>query len=138
MTPKINTTSWGKIILMWVILILILQVVTTLNGVESEINGSSRQLVGKSNMTIYTSDVTAAGMEVPEEYSDEFVMIKFSDDEPIEGETIDINATVFNVGTRSASVTIFFYDGPPENNELIGLVLQNEILQKLLEYMKKN
>ena len=25
-----------------------------------------------------------------------------------------------------------------ENNELIGLVLQNEILQKLLEYMKKN
>ncbi len=25
-----------------------------------------------------------------------------------------------------------------ENNELIGLVMQNEILQKLLEYMKKN
>ena len=25
-----------------------------------------------------------------------------------------------------------------ENNELIGLVLQNEILQKLLEYMKKD
>lgn len=120
MTPKKNTTSWGKVILAWVMLILILQVVTTLYGAESEVAGGSRQIVGKSNMTIYTSDVTAAGKEVPEEYSDEFVMIKFSDDEPIEGEIIEINATVFNAGTRSASVTVYFYDGPPENNDLIG------------------
>jgi len=120
MTPKKNTTSWGKIILAWVTFILILQIVTAIFAAESEITGGNRQIVGKSNMTIYTSDVTAAGKEVPEEYSDEFVMIKFSDDEPIEGETIDINATVFNAGTRSASVTVYFYDGPPENNDLIG------------------
>jgi PKD repeat protein/DNA-binding MarR family transcriptional regulator len=75
---------------------------------------------GKSDVTISTYDVASAGLEVPDEYSDEVAMIQFSDNEPIEGETIDINVTVFNIGTRSASITVYFYDGPPVDNDLIG------------------
>jgi len=82
--------------------------------------GRARQLVGKSNVTIYTADVSSYGLDVPEEYEDQVAMIQFSDNEPIEGETITINATVFNVGTRGASITVYFYDGPPLDNDLIG------------------
>jgi PKD repeat protein len=75
---------------------------------------------GKSNVTIVTDDVYAAGLEPPEEVSDEVAMISFSDDEPIEGEICIINATVFNIGTRSADVTVYFYDGAPVEGDLIG------------------
>jgi PKD repeat protein/DNA-binding MarR family transcriptional regulator len=82
-------------------------------------NPSSR--IGFSNITIYTSDVTNTGLEVPEEYQNELAMIQFSDDEPIEGDTVIINATIFNIGTRSADVTVYFYDGPPLDGDLIGI-----------------
>ena len=75
---------------------------------------------GKSDFSIYTADATTYNVDVPEEYVEDVTMIKFSDDEPIEGETVIINATILNVGTRGASATVYFYDGPPEDEDLIG------------------
>ena len=75
---------------------------------------------GKSNVTMFTDDVYAAGMTPPEEFQDEMAMISFSKDEPIEGELCIINATIFNIGTRSASITVYFYDGNASGDDLIG------------------
>lgn len=106
-------------LLLWVTL---LSVVLQFGVIYFEVDSSAAEgrQIGKSDFTIYTADVTSAGLEVPDEYSDEVAMIQFSDDEPIEGETITINATVFNVGTRGADLTVYFYDGPIEQNDLIG------------------
>jgi len=104
---------------LFILYILFLMLILPL-FVQGEDISHRRQIVGKSNVTIYTADVSSYGLEVPEEYEDQAAMIQFSDNEPIEGETIIINATVFNVGTRGASITVYFYDGPPLDNDLIG------------------
>ncbi|UCG68001.1 MAG: PKD domain-containing protein [Thermoplasmata archaeon] len=46
--------------------------------------------------------------------------ITFSIEEPNEGETIQINSTVTNNGDENATALVAFYDGPPEENDLIG------------------
>ncbi|UCH89308.1 MAG: PKD domain-containing protein [Thermoplasmata archaeon] len=107
-----------KPILLFFLLLMILIQLTTIGS--ASVTRDIRQ-IGKSDVTLITSDVYGAGLDVPEEYSNEVAMIKFSDDEPIEGETVIINATVFNIGTRSASVTVYFYDGEPANGDLIGI-----------------
>lgn len=47
--------------------------------------------------------------------------IHFSNDMPIAGENITINATIHNIGDSEANnASILFYDGEPANGELIG------------------
>jgi DNA-binding MarR family transcriptional regulator len=46
--------------------------------------------------------------------------ITFSNEEPNEGETIQINSTVSNNGDENATATVEFYDGHPDDNDLIG------------------
>jgi predicted transcriptional regulator len=46
--------------------------------------------------------------------------ITFSNEEPNEGDTISINSTVTNIGDESANATVAFYDGHPDDNDLIG------------------
>jgi DNA-binding MarR family transcriptional regulator len=46
--------------------------------------------------------------------------ITFSDEEPNEGDTILINSTVTNNGDESATAYVEFYDGPPEESDIIG------------------
>ncbi len=111
------------ILLIFIMLILILQIMCIApSGLSDDVrkSRSSDRQIGKSDLTIYTVNVTSAGLEVPDEYVNEVAMIKFSDDEPIEGDNVIINATVFNVGTRGATATVYFYDGPLEDNDLIG------------------
>jgi PKD repeat protein/DNA-binding MarR family transcriptional regulator len=110
-----------QLILFILFLILIIQFSSISSISASNSNSSSSRQFGKSDITIYTSDVTNAGIDVPAEYENEVAMIKFSDPEPIEGESIIINATVFNVGTRGASATVYFYDGHPTEQDLIGI-----------------
>jgi PKD repeat protein len=121
---KINTNL--RLFSAWLIfLFVIIQIFTVFNilsqtqAINTTSSNESRQ-IGKSDMTIYTMDVSSAGMDIPDEYANEVAMIQFSDSEPIEGESIIINATVFNIGTRSASATVYFYDGPPTDKDLIG------------------
>jgi DNA-binding MarR family transcriptional regulator len=45
--------------------------------------------------------------------------ITFSIEEPNEGETVFINSTVSNNGDESATATVAFYDGHPDENDLI-------------------
>ncbi len=113
----------NRILLIALFLIILFQVMsisslTATNELDPK-QSRSRQ-IGKSDVTIVTADVYNAGLDVPDEYVNEVAMIQFSDPEPIEGERITINATVFNVGTRGASATVYFYDGPPEEKDLIG------------------
>lgn len=100
------------------ILIIIMLILSVSSILTFTVEGAG---VGKSNVTLISNDVSNAGLEVPEGYSDEVAMIQFSDDEPVEGEIVIINASVFNIGTRSASVTVYFYDGPKAENDLIGI-----------------
>jgi len=119
-----NKTSHINLILIILALLIIsffgLQCAAECSFLSSTSSTHSRQ-IGKSDVTVYTSDVSSAGLDVPDEYVDEVAMIQFSDNEPIEGESIIINATLFNVGTRGASVSVYFYDGPPKNEDLIGI-----------------
>ena len=47
--------------------------------------------------------------------------IFFSSDTPLPGENVTINATIHNIGEADASnASILFYDGEPENGELIA------------------
>lgn len=123
-SDNININRIEKLILIVLFLILILQFfsISSILASDGQDNNSDQiRQIGKSDVTITTADVYNAGLDVPEEYVNEVAMIQFSDTEPIEGERIIINATVFNVGTRGASATVYFYDGPPENKDLIGM-----------------
>ncbi len=46
--------------------------------------------------------------------------ITFSNEKPNEGVTIIINSTIYNIGDADATTTVNFYDGDPNNNDLIG------------------
>ncbi len=46
--------------------------------------------------------------------------ITFSIQEPNKGETVLINSTVFNNGDENATATVDFYDGHPDEGDLIG------------------
>jgi predicted transcriptional regulator len=48
--------------------------------------------------------------------------ITFSIEEPNEGESVLINSTVTNNGDESANATVAFYDGHPDENDLIDSV----------------
>lgn len=52
--------------------------------------------------------------------------IHFSEETPLEGETITINATIHNIGGEHAdSVSVLFYDGNPVDGVLIGKCIIN-------------
>jgi PKD repeat protein len=113
---RITNHNESRTLLFIIFIVIILSLTINFYSAAQE---NSR--IGKSDITILTSDVYAAGLEPPEEVSDEVAMITFSDEEPIEGEICIINATIFNIGTRSADVTVYFYDGAPAEGDLIGV-----------------
>jgi DNA-binding MarR family transcriptional regulator len=114
-----------KIYLVILIILDLLLVSTLILSISTtgEFHGSPR--IGKPDLTIITMDVyNTAGMAKPANFDQDFQYetstIEFSDDEPIEGQTVIINTTVFNIGSEGTDAVVYFYDGPKENDDLIG------------------
>lgn len=116
--------------ILYVILILFVSSIPIMVGADQSASNLPRSRIGKANVTIMTTDVyNTPGISKPagfdQEFQHETSTIEFSDDEPIEGQTVMINTTVFNIGTESTYATVYFYDGPQDNNDLIGTDVVN-------------
>ncbi len=113
------------IFIFYVMSILFVSSIIGVMGAEQLDSNLSRSRIGKPDVTIMTTDVyNTPGIAKPagfdQEFQHETSTIEFSDDEPIEGQTVIINTTVFNIGTEGTDAIVYFYDGPIENDDLIG------------------
>jgi len=85
---------------------------------------------GESDLTVCPRDVDPAivgvgvmtypGWYDPVDFKNENTTLMFSDSDPNQGEKVTMNLTVFNVGVRSATALVLFYDGPNTGGALIG------------------
>lgn len=90
----------------------------------------SETRVGKSDLTIQTvevdPDIIGQGiLNYPDSYSSskyksEEITMEVSDEVPEEGDPVQINLTVFNLGLKSGSADVEFYDGSKDSGVFIG------------------
>jgi len=93
-------------------------------------DGEPPPRIGKPDLTIYSADVDPLNigpgvMEYPTyydpiEYRDQATTMDFSEDIPNEGDAVQVNLTVFNIGLESGSGIVSFYDGPKGEGAFIG------------------